>query len=59
MQVIIQKINGMDIDVKKAKAYMAKSAHPNGFKATVYATIGRYPGDIKTCEALPSFLKKN
>ena len=45
-------------DLKKAKAYMAKSKYPKGFKATVYATIGRYPGDVKTCEALGGFFKE-
>ena len=37
---------------------MAKSKYPKGFKATVYATIGRYPGDVKTCEALGGFFKE-
>ncbi|MFC1492103.1 ABC transporter substrate-binding protein [Nitrospinota bacterium] len=45
-------------DLAKAKALMKEAGYPNGFKATLYGTIGRYPADVKTCEAVAGFLKK-
>ncbi len=45
-------------DPNKAKALMKEAGFEKGFKATLYATIGRYPGDVKSCEAIAGFLKR-
>jgi peptide/nickel transport system substrate-binding protein len=45
-------------DLAKAKSLMNDAGYPNGFKATLIATNGRYPGDKQTCEAVVGMLKK-
>lgn len=45
-------------DLAKAKALMKEAGYEKGFKATIYGTIGRYPGDVKSCEAIAGFLKR-
>ena len=45
-------------DLAKAKALMKESSYANGFKATLYATSGRYPADREVCEAVSGMVKK-
>lgn len=44
-------------DLEKAKALMKEAGYPNGFKSELFGTIGRYPADKKTCEAIAGMLK--
>ncbi len=45
-------------DLAKAKAYLKKSAYPNGFKAEIVNTRGRFPSDAKVSEAVAQMVGK-
>jgi len=45
-------------DLAKAKEYMKKSAYPNGFKAEIVNTRGRFAYDAKVTEAIGAMVSK-
>ncbi|OGL65915.1 MAG: hypothetical protein A3J27_01525 [Candidatus Tectomicrobia bacterium RIFCSPLOWO2_12_FULL_69_37] len=45
-------------DLGKAKQLMKEAGFEKGFKAHLFTTVGRYPSDKETCEAITGMVKK-
>jgi ABC-type transport system substrate-binding protein len=45
-------------DLNKAKQLMKEAGFEKGFKAHLFTTIGRYPSDKETCEAITGMVKQ-